>query len=105
MSSNEDLTPDTFLRLIHQFALSLLHRSTLDEILWLIADRVIAGIGFEDCVIYLLDPTENVLIQQAAYGPKNPEGRTIKDAISIPVGDGIVGSVALHARPERISDT
>lgn len=105
MTHEEELTPEAFVTLLHQFALDLLHRSTLDEIFWLIADRVIAGIGFEDCVIYLLDSEKNVLIQKAAYGPKNPEGRTIKDAITIPVGQGIVGSVALNAKAERIPDT
>lgn len=105
MPHREELTPEAFVRLLHQFALDLLQRSTLDEIFWLIADRVIAGIGFEDCVIYLLDAEKNILIQKAAFGPKNPEGRTIKNAITIPVGDGIVGSVAQYAMPERIADT
>ncbi|MGB0597386.1 MAG: response regulator [Rubripirellula sp.] len=105
MNFRHELTPDEFLKLIHHFALDLLQRSTLDEILWLIADRVIAGMGFEDCVIYLLDHEQQLLIQKAAYGPKNPEGRVIKDAITIPVGQGIVGSVAKHAIAERIADT
>ena len=105
MTKHEELTPDGFLKLLHQFALDLLQRSTLDEIFWLIADRVIAGMGFEDCVIYLLDADNKILIQKAAYGPKHPEGRTIKDAITIPVGEGIVGSVAHFAAPERIPDT
>ena len=55
MPHQEELTPEAFVTLLHQFALDLLKRSTLDEIFWLIADRVIAGIGFDDCVIYLLD--------------------------------------------------
>ena len=105
MTDQEELTPEAFVTLLHQFALDLLKRSTLDEIFWLIADRMIAGIGFDDCVIYLLDSENDILIQKAAYGPKNPEGRTIKDAITIPVGEGIVGSVALNAKAERISDT
>ena len=103
MTPQDELTPEAFVKLLHQFALDLLQRSTLDEIFWLIADRVIAGIGFDDCVIYLLDHEKKILIQKAAYGPKNPEGRTIKDAITIPVGEGIVGSVALNAKPERIA--
>jgi signal transduction histidine kinase/CheY-like chemotaxis protein len=105
MKDKEELTPEAFVTLLHQFALDLLQRSTLDEIFWLIADRMIAGIGFEDCVIYLLDHENDLLIQKAAYGPKSPEGHRIKDAISIRVGEGIVGSVALNAKPERIPDT
>ncbi|MDG2223975.1 MAG: ATP-binding protein [Rubripirellula sp.] len=105
MNSRNELKPDEFLKLIHHFALDLLQRSTLDEILWLIADRVIAGMGFEDCVIYLLDAEQQILIQKAAYGPKNPEGHVIKNAIAIQVGQGIVGSVAKYAIAERIPDT
>ena len=105
MTDKKEVTPEAFVTLLHHFAMDLLKRSTLDEIFWLIAERVIAGIGFDDCVIYLQDYEKNILIQKAAYGPKNPEGRTIKDAITIPVGEGIVGSVALNAKPEIISDT
>ena len=59
---NQKTIREDYLRLLHQFALDLLQRSTLDEIFWLIADRVIAQIGFEDCVIYLLEPNEGVLV-------------------------------------------
>ena len=96
---------EDYLKLLHQFALDLLQRSTLEEIFWLIADQVIAQIGFEDCVIYLLDSDEGVLVQKAAHGPKNPMGRIIANPIKIPVGEGIVGSVAKHGVAERIVDT
>ena len=55
MGSPENLTSEDYLKLISAFAVDLLQRSTLDEIFWLIADRAIAGIGFDDCVIYLID--------------------------------------------------
>ncbi|MDG2012173.1 MAG: ATP-binding protein [Pirellulaceae bacterium] len=102
---NQKQIREDYLELLHQFALDLLQRSTLDEIFWLIADRVIAQIGFEDCVIYLLEPKEGVLVQKAAHGPKNPMGRMIVNPIKIKVGQGIVGSVALSGRAERIADT
>ena len=102
---NQKTIREDYLKLLHQFALDLLQRSTLDEIFWLIADRVIAQIGFEDCVIYLFEPNEGVLVQKAAHGPKNPMGRMIVNPIKIKVGQGIVGSVALNGRAERIADT
>ncbi len=105
MSRSEDLNSEDYLKLLSTFALDLLQKSSLDEIFWLIADRAIAGIGFDDCVIYLIDRTTGELVQAAAYGPKSPEGRVIVDPITIPIGDGIVGSVAANLKPERIQDT
>ena len=102
--SQQNIRED-YLKLLHKFALDLLQRSTLDEIFWLIADQVIAQIGFEDCVIYLLDSDEGVLVQKAAHGPKNPMGRIIANPIKIPLGEGIVGSVAKNGVAERIVDT
>lgn len=57
MSRSEDLNSEDYLKLLSTFALDLLQKSSLDEIFWLIADRAIAGIGFDDCVIYLIDGT------------------------------------------------
>ena len=105
MSRSEDLNSEDYLKLLSTFALDLLQKSSLDEIFWLIADRAIAGIGFDDCVIYLIDRVTGELVQAAAYGPKSPEGRVIVDPITIPVGEGIVGSVAANLKPERIRDT
>jgi signal transduction histidine kinase/ActR/RegA family two-component response regulator len=105
MGEPEGLSSEDYLKLISTFAVDLLQRSTLDEIFWLIADRAIAGIGFDDCVIYLIDRTTGKLAQVAAYGPKSPEGRVIIDPITIPIGQGIVGSVAKNMKPERIHDT
>jgi signal transduction histidine kinase/ActR/RegA family two-component response regulator len=105
MGRPESLTSDDYLKLISTFAVDLLQRSTLDEIFWLIADRAIAGIGFDDCVIYLIDRATGELVQVAAYGPKSPEGRVIVNPITIPLGEGVVGSVASNLKPERIRDT
>ncbi len=91
---------------ITRLAASLLHFQTdIDEILWDVANGTVAHLGLEDCVIYLLDEERQHLIQRAAYGPKNPRGREILDPIRIPLGRGIVGTVAATGRPELISDT
>lgn len=102
---NQKIEHEDYFKLLHKFAMDLLQRSTLEEIFWLIADRSIAQIGFEDCVIYLVDPVKNVLVQKAAHGPKNPIGRVIANPITIPIGEGIVGTVALTGVAERILDT
>jgi signal transduction histidine kinase len=90
---------------INYFATSLLERYTEEDILWDLAKNCISQLGFEDCVIYLLDKERNVLVQRAALGPKNPIGRVIANPLVIPVGKGIVGSVALTGIPELIEDT
>lgn len=91
--------------IINYFAISLFGQNTVDEVLWDLAKNCISKLEFEDCVIYLLDEERNVLVQKAAYGPKNPKDQTILQPIEIPVGKGIVGSVALHGSPEIIGDT
>jgi len=57
-----------------------------------------------DCVVYLIDDKRNVLIQKAAFGPKNPYGKEITNLMEIPVGKGIVGSVTVHGFPELVKD-
>ena len=92
-------------RAINYFATSLVHQHTVDEILWDVTKNCISRLKFVDCVIYMLDEDEKVLIQKAAYGPKNPRSYEIFQPIEIPVGKGIVGSVAKSGKAEIIRDT
>jgi ligand-binding sensor domain-containing protein/putative methionine-R-sulfoxide reductase with GAF domain len=75
------------------------------SILWDIVRKSISRLGFEDCVIYLLDEERNMLVQKAAYGDKNPEGFRIANPIEIPVGEGITGYAALSAKTVQVDDT
>lgn len=90
---------------IHYFATSLYGKNTVDEILWDVAKNCIARLGFVDCVIYLLNDEQTALIQKAAYGNKNPEAYSILNPLVIPLGEGIVGSVARTGKPEIVTDT
>jgi LytS/YehU family sensor histidine kinase len=56
-------------------------------------------------VVYLVDKNNKVLVQKAAYGPKNPRGHEIINPIEIEIGKGIVGSVAATGKPLLINDT
>ncbi len=96
---------ERYLQVINDFAVSILHHNTVYDIVWAVAKHAIAELGFEDCVIYLLDEHGKHLIQKAAHGPKNPQAYEIIDPIVIPVGQGIVGSVAASGIAEVISDT
>jgi signal transduction histidine kinase/DNA-binding response OmpR family regulator len=90
---------------IHYFASSLYGKNTVDEILWDVAKNCISRLGFVDCVIYLLNDEQTALVQKAAYGNKNPEAYSILDPLVIPLGKGIVGSVARTGKPEIVTDT
>lgn len=92
-------------KMIDYFALSGQDHITTEDILWDIARNCISRLQFEDCVIYLIDEERNVLIQKAAYGLKNPSEREIFNPIEIPIGKGIVGSVAATGQPELVPDT
>ena len=90
---------------LNYFTTSLFGKNTVDDILWDVAKNCISQLQLEDCVIYLLDEERPVLVQKAAYGPKNPVRFEIRDPIEIPLGRGIVGTVALHGRAEIVGDT
>ena len=96
--------PTHSLAIIHELALSILQEHSLEDLLWLIAKSIISKLGFEDCIIYLLDEERGVLVQRAAFGPKSPESVLIVDPIEIPVGTGIVGTVARTGKAELVAD-
>jgi class 3 adenylate cyclase/putative methionine-R-sulfoxide reductase with GAF domain len=95
-----------YLDVVNFFAASLWHTEVaVDDILWDVANSVVARLGLEDCVIYLLDDAGEWLVQRAAYGPKNPRGREILGPIKVRVGEGVVGAVAASGEAVVIRDT
>lgn len=98
------ITDGTRLKLLNEFATLLLEADSEEEVSWVIAKQAIAHLGFEDCVIYLLDGPSGKLIQMAAHGNKNPAERDILNPITIPLGKGIVGSAALTLENQLVED-
>jgi ligand-binding sensor domain-containing protein/putative methionine-R-sulfoxide reductase with GAF domain len=92
-------------QVINYFTTSMNKFVTVDDMLWDVARNCISKLAFEDCVIYLVDEERNVLQQKAAWGPKTTEENKIVNPIEIPVGKGIVGTVALTGKAEKINDT
>jgi len=90
---------------ITYFASQINKHGNTDNLLWDVAKNCISRLHFEDCVIYMLDEERNVLVQKAAYGPKNPVDFTIHAPIEIPIGTGIVGTVARTGKAEIIGNT
>ena len=87
------------------FSKSLMGKVNEEDILWDLAKNCIAKLGFVDCVVYLVDHENNLLVQKAAYGPKNPKDRKLYKPVEINIGDGITGHVAQSGLAEIIKDT
>jgi LytS/YehU family sensor histidine kinase len=92
-------------RAIHYFANSMHKQSSVEEIAWDLTRNCISRLHFEDCVVYFLDSQSGLLQQVAAWGDKADENGKIINRIQIPLGSGIVGSVAKSGQPAIIPDT
>lgn len=93
------------IKAISYFSRSLHEKESVEAVLWGVTRNIVQQLGFVDCVIYILDSKREVMVQEAAYGSKNPVDTVISDKIVIPLGEGIVGSVALSGKAEVIADT
>ncbi|MEX0360016.1 MAG: histidine kinase [Allomuricauda sp.] len=87
------------------FSKSWLGKENEDEILWDLAKNCIAKLGFVDCVVYLIDQDQKLLVQKAAYGPKNPKDRNLYNPVEIGLGEGITGAVAVSGKAEIVPNT
>ena len=90
---------------ITYFASQINKHNDIEALLWDVAKNCISRLHFEDCVIYLYDKERKVLVQKAAFGPKNIDDFTIHHPIDIPLGKGIVGSVAQTGHSEIVNNT
>lgn len=91
-------------RVIKYFASSLHEQQTVETILWDVARNCVNFLRFEECFVYLLDETKNVLVQKAVYRPGDSTGSSLNPPIDIPTGTGVVGRIALSGKPELIPD-
>lgn len=95
---------EQYLQILADFALALTQIDSVDQLAWYVARKVVGRLGFSDCVVYLHDADENCIKQAAAIADKNPSGEDIVNQLSIPVGQGITGTVASKLKPELIPD-
>lgn len=103
---NEKQLIDKIGAVIDSFSDILIKDDDVKKVLTNVAHRIIPGLEFEDCVIYLFDEDRQILRQVAAYGSKiESESNEIQNPIEIRIGKGIVGSVAQTGIPEIIADT
>lgn len=92
-------------KILNSFTASIYSQNTIEDICWETARNCVLKLGFTDCVIYWYEEDRKLLVQKAAFGPKNPWQREIYNSLAIPLGKGIVGSVALTGKMEVIKDT
>ena len=102
---SDNVKNERFEDILIYFSKSLMGKENEEDILWDVAKNCISKLGFVDCVVYLVDHDENLLVQKAAYGPKSPKDRTLYNPVEITIGEGITGSVAKNRKPELILDT
>lgn len=95
---------ETYLRAIHRFALALTTIESEEKLIWHVAREVVAQLGFDDCVFYIFEPEQNVIVQRAAIEAKNPRGEEILNPLRIPLGEGITGTVAKTRIAEIVGD-
>lgn len=75
-----------------------------EEITWNVINSIAQYLNCDDCIFYLVDHENEVLTQIAAYGEKIYDGEIV-NLLTIPIGNGIVGTVAKTGEPELIHDT
>lgn len=92
-------------KILNQVATSLYAQSTLEDVFWTVAKNCIDLLHFKDCVVYVVQADRGMLVQKAAAGPKSIEPYQIFNPIEIPLGKGIVGTVAQTGKPEIIRNT
>ena len=95
----------SFIDLMNNVAKSILGKIDIHEIAIVITNIIAENLRTNDCVIYIVDDEKQILEQIAAFGDKLDEQQKIKNKIEIPIGQGIVGSVAASGSALIINDT
>ncbi len=101
----EELQNQSLLIALNSLMSSILGKTNIHEIAWEITATSAKLLGFEDCVIYLLNYKTGKLEQIAAFENKIDANNIITNQLEISIGEGIVGSVAKEGKSEIINDT
>ncbi len=92
------------LEALNAFALDIILLSTREELFWYLARDVVGSMGFEDCVVYVVDDTKQTITQVAAVGPKNPDGEEIQQRLKLSINSGITGAVVKSQKAIVVDD-
>lgn len=94
----------SMLRTLNTFAVDLIQIPSVEDLFWYVAQNVVGRLNFVDCVIYQADDEQATLKQVAAWGEKNPFGRSIVNPLVIAFGRGITGQVAQTSQAVIVDD-
>lgn len=73
----------TTLRTLNTFVVDIIGIPNADDLFWYVAQNVVGRLNFGDCVIYASNEDQTQLRQVAAWGDKNPFGRSILNPLSL----------------------
>jgi len=93
------------LNLINNIAKSILGKMDMHDIAWEITNKIAKYLNSEDCIIYLVNYEKETIEQISAYGDKIASGHKIKNRLTAPLDEGIVGAVATSGFAEIVNDT
>lgn len=93
------------LDLVNNTAKSVLGKEDINEIAWAMSSNIAKFLSTKYCIIYLVNKKTNSLEKIAAFSDKKQKTNRIKDKTVIPLGKGIVGSIAQNGVSEIIGDT
>lgn len=89
--------------LIASYANELMSLSNKEQVVWHLAHNVVAKLGFVDVVVYLFE--DNLLVQKAAFGNKNPSDYKLVQPLKLKLGQGVVGTAAQTQQLVNIGNT
>ncbi len=92
-------------QITYYFSSSLADKKTADEVLWDVAENLIARLGYVDCMLYLWNDDKTKMIQKAAYGLKGKPELLSEQLFDVKKGQGVVGYVMQTREPVLIKDT
>lgn len=90
-------------KLLNDFKSKLFTTTSEDQLLWSICEDILSNLYLEDAIIFM--KSGNLLVSKSVFGSKLKGHRTIDSELSLEIGKGIVGSVAISKEPELINDT
>jgi PAS domain S-box-containing protein len=91
--------------LINNLTKVILDKTDIVEISWEIVNIIAAYLNSENCVIYLVDQSTEMIEQVALYGNKLTDSNKISNKLVISKGEGIIGSVVKLKKSELVNDT
>jgi diguanylate cyclase (GGDEF)-like protein len=93
------------LNVLARLARTLASSTRLDELLLEVVRSLNEVLEVDDCVFFLWDDDERVLVQRAAWGPKlDLDSGAVRNPMRLRLGQGIVGSVAAARLVEIVDD-